>query len=390
MSVGDKWGDMETMNVVILGSTGSVGRQALDVIRRLDGLNVLGLAVDTSVEELVAQVKEFQPKAVGVSDTDAAERAAAALKGRDVQVFGPPEGMCELLDVEGVDLVLVAVVGFAGLKPTIKALELGHQVALANKETLVAGGHLVMPLAEAMSVEIRPVDSEHSALWQCLEGVCATEVKQLILTASGGPFRGWPSDRLLSVTPEQALRHPSWDMGAKITIDSATLMNKGLEVIEAHWLYDIGYDRISVVVHPESTVHSLVETVDGNLLAHVGPTDMRYPIQYAFTWPERKAVRWQEFDLTEMGTLTFFKPDYGAFPCLSLAYQAGRAGGSVPAVLNAANEVAVERFLHGKLSFDGIPRLVEGVLERHTSVENPSLERLVEIDGWARLAAADF
>ncbi|HEX4759348.1 MAG TPA: 1-deoxy-D-xylulose-5-phosphate reductoisomerase, partial [Thermoleophilaceae bacterium] len=334
--------------VIILGSTGSIGTQALDVVERSSELEVVALAASTSVEPLIEQAERFGVKRVAFADAGAAARASELWTGG--QVLGGAEGLVELIAETDCDLVLNGLVGSAGLGPTIAALGEGIDLALANKESLVVGGELVMALAEATGARIIPVDSEHSALHQLIATEKPGTVDRLVLTASGGPFRGRAAGELAGVTVEEALAHPTWAMGGKITIDSATLMNKGLELIEAHHLFGVGYDRIDIVVHPQSIIHSLIQLNDGAALAHMGYPDMRVPISYALHWPERADVPVKALDLPALGQLTFEEPDLDAFPCLRLAREAAVAGGTAPCVLNAANEVAVGAFLDGQLS----------------------------------------
>ncbi|MCL5677605.1 MAG: 1-deoxy-D-xylulose-5-phosphate reductoisomerase [Firmicutes bacterium] len=378
--------------LVILGSTGSVGTQALDVVRALpDRLRVVGLAsAGNNLDLLERQVREFWPAAVAVVDPGKAFELRRRLAGEPVLVFGGEDAMVRLAAWEEADLVLTAVAGSAGLAPTLAAIRANKEIALANKETLVAAGALVTGEAAAHGVKLLPVDSEHSALFQCLQGTQPGSVKKLILTASGGPFRGWTWEQLAKVTPAQALKHPRWNMGRKISIDSATLMNKGLEIIEAHWLFGTPVENIEVVVHPQSTVHSALEFHDGSVLAQLGPTDMRLPIQYALTYPDRPANNFQRLDLIALGSLTFEPPDPGAFPCLNYATEAVTIGGTMPAVVNAANEVAVEAFLDGDLDFLGIPRTIERIMARHDPVPAASLASVLKADAWARALAHEL
>jgi len=346
--------------IVIAGSTGSIGTQALDVISRSDSLEVVGLAAGASVDPLVAQAVEHGVDRIALADPDAAARAAE--RWTDGRVLAGPEGLVELIVDTECDLVLNALVGSAGLGPTVAALGEGIDLALANKESLVVGGELVMALAEATGAQILPVDSEHSALHQLIAGEPVGAVEKLVLTASGGPFRGMGRGDLQSVTREQALAHPTWDMGGKITIDSATLMNKGLELIEAHHLFGVPYERIGVVVHPQSIVHSLVHLNDGASLAHLGYPDMRVPISFALNHPERADLPIDQLDLAALGSLTFEEPDEETFACLRLAREAAAAGGTGPCVLNAANEIAVHAFLQDELAFLGIADVIERTL----------------------------
>jgi 1-deoxy-D-xylulose-5-phosphate reductoisomerase len=346
--------------VIILGSTGSIGTQALDVIGRSDELEVVGLSASTNVDQLLDQAKKFGVGRIALADDTAAARAAEQWTGGEV--LSGDAGLMELITETDCDLVLNGLVGSAGLGPTVATLGEGIDLALANKESLVVGGELVTALAEATGARIIPVDSEHSALHQLIAGEKPGTVDKLILTASGGPFRGRSASDLSGVTVEEALAHPTWAMGGKITIDSATLMNKGLELIEAHHLFGLGYERIDVVVHPQSIIHSLIQLNDGAALAHMGYPDMRVPISYALHWPERADVPVRPLDLPELGKLTFEEPDVEAFPCLRLAREAAGAGGTAPCVLNAANEVAVGAFLDGQLSFTGIAEVIERAL----------------------------
>lgn len=371
--------------LVVLGVTGSIGRQALDVAAHL-GMPVAGVAANRGSEQLLAAAMQMPDARVVAADPtdDEAERLRAALGGR--VAFGP-EALLELAATDD-SIVVNGIVGAAGLAPTVVALEAGNRVALANKESLIAGGPVVVAAATKGPGEIIPVDSEHSALWQCLVGETAASVQRLILTASGGPFRGKSSDQLADVSVEQALAHPTWSMGPRITIDSATLMNKAFEVIEAHYLYAIPYDRIDVVVHPQSIVHSLVEFVDGTLKAELGDPDMRLPIQYAITYPQRAAAPVAAFDVTA-ASLHFEAPDRQTFPCLDLGYEAGRAGGSATAVLNAADEVAVAAFLQGRIRFPQIAEVVASTLHRLPTTDVNSVDDVLAVDNEARKVAAE-
>ena len=372
--------------ISLLGSTGSIGRQSLDVIAAC-GMSVAALTANRDVSRMEAQCRAFRPALAVMMD----ERAAADLKLRlsdtDVRVASGPEGLEEAATLEGADTVITAVVGMVGLKPTLAAIRSGKRIALANKETLVCAGELVMDAADACGAEIVPVDSEHSAIFQCLQG-CRDrgEVRRLILTASGGPFYGYTAGQLERVTLEQALKHPNWSMGAKITVDSATLMNKGLEFIEAMRLYRLPPEKISIVVHRESIVHSLVEYCDHAVLAQLGVPDMRLPIQYALTWPARTQAVAGALDLLSCPPLTFAQPDYGTFRCLSLALEAARAGGTATAALNGANEAAVGLFLAGKISFTEIARRVEGAMANLPAVQRPDLDAVLAADAAAREA----
>ena len=368
----------------VLGATGSVGRQTLEVAEAL-GFPVTALTAHRSAARLEEQARRFRPELAVCVDPAAAAELRLRLADTSIRVASGPEGLLEAAALPSADTVVTAVVGAAGLEPTLAAIRAGKRIALANKETLVCAGELVMDEAERWGAEVVPVDSEHSALFQCLQG-CQDrgEVQRLILTASGGPFFGWSREALAEVTPAQALRHPNWSMGAKITVDSATLMNKGLEYIEAMRLYRMPPEKISIVVHRESIVHSLVEYCDNAVLAQLGAADMRLPIQYALTWPERTPGPAQPLDLLTCCSLTFQAPDYDAFPCLGLALKAARTGGTATAALNGANEAAVALFLEGRLSFPGIAERVALVLERVPVVQSPGLEEILEADRAAR------
>ena len=389
---------MAPKRIVILGSTGSIGRSALDVAAHLKGeVRVTGLAAGRSARDLWRQAKRVRPAFIGLADPGGAawiRSQASRVKGWRPKVFGGPQALEWLAERAPAEIVLTAVVGAVGLKPTLAAIARGRHIALANKETLVAAGELVSAQARRHGVRLLPVDSEHNAIFQCLAAVSdPSHVKRLVLTASGGPFRKSSLSELRAVGPRAALRHPTWHMGPKITVDSATLMNKGLEVIEAHWLFGLPYDRIDVIVHPQSVIHSMVETVDGSLLAQLGPTDMRLPIQHAFTWPQRRTHAMPALDLLKVPDLTFEAPDTRRFPCLALAYRAGRMGGGAAAALNAANEAAVDAFLKGRLSFLGIPALLTSVLgayARRPAAQRAarSLDQILAADAWGRAAAA--
>lgn len=378
---------MNYKGIAIVGATGSIGEQTLDVVRRFpDRFRVVGVAAGTRVEAIARVVERDAPEGVVMATESAKTELRTKLQEADIpspSLFAGAEALERLVTSEDVDLVVMAMVGAQALGPTLAALEAGKDVALATKEVLVAGGEIVMEAARKGGATLLPVDSEHNAIFQCLQGESRQYVHKLVLTASGGPFRQLPADAFDEITPEQALRHPTWSMGAKVTIDSATLMNKGLEVIEARWLFDVPVEQIDVAVHPQSIVHSAVEFSDGSIIAHMGPTDMRIPIQHALFYPERETAPAGRLSLADVGSLTFEQPDRHRFPALDLAYAAGRAGGTVPAVLNAANEVAVELFLGGRIRFTDIPRLVERVLEKHEP-EAPALESILAADGWAR------
>jgi 1-deoxy-D-xylulose-5-phosphate reductoisomerase len=374
--------------IVILGSTGSIGVQALDVVSRAgEELQIVGLSAGTDHETLIAQAREFGVSRIALADTDAAARAGE--QWTDGELLAGSEGLVSLVTEAGCDLVLNAIVGSAGLVPTVATLGEGIDLALANKESLVVGGELVTELAQATGASIIPVDSEHAAIHQLLAGERPGTVERLIVTASGGPFRGRRLEQLRDVTVEQALAHPTWAMGGKITIDSATLMNKGLEVIEAHHLFGMAYAQIDVVVHPQSIVHSLIQLCDGATLAHLGYPDMRVPISYALHYPERVDVPVRPLDLVQLGSLTFEPVDDETFSCLRLAREAGIAGGTAPCILNAANEVAVHAFMAGRLGFTGIAEVIERTLEAVPGGQVHSFDSLAAADGEARAVAAE-
>jgi 1-deoxy-D-xylulose-5-phosphate reductoisomerase len=373
------------LRIAILGSTGSIGRQALDVVARSGGrVQVVALAADSNHDVLVEQARAFKPQAVALATPEAAFQARRALS--TAEVGSGPDAVAELARHPEVDLVLNALVGAAGLRATMNALDSSTRLALANKESLVVGGELVT--SHARPGDILPVDSEHSAIFQCLLGEPAEDVSRIWLTASGGPFRGKSRDELAHVDAAQALAHPTWTMGPKITIDSATLMNKGLEAIEAHHLFDIPYDCIRIVVHPQSCVHSMVEYADGSVKAHLGATDMRIPIQYALSYPRRWAAPVEPIDFTQLGSLDFEPPDMETFRCLALALAAGEEGGTMPAAMNAANEVAVAAFLAGQCRLTDIDGIVESVLDDHEREPLTSIDQVEAVDAWARTLAA--
>jgi len=374
-------------NVVLLGSTGSIGASAIKVAGDLpDHIRLVGLAAGNNVELLLRQTLQHRPAAVCIGDAAKAAELRTRLGGA-AQVYSGEEGLIKLATLPGADIVLIAIVGTAGLLPALAAIRAGKDIAVASKEILVMAGEIVMREAREHGTRVLTVDSEHSAIFQCLDGKPAGSVRALWLTASGGPFRGTPREEFADITVERALKHPSWVMGRKITIDSATLFNKGLEMIEARWLFDIEIGRVQVVVHPQSIVHSLVEFVDGSILAQLSTPDMCLPIQYALTYPDRVASNRVRTDLAQLGQLTFEQPDPERFPALKLARQAGEMGGTLPAVLNAANEVAVEAFLARRINFPQISELVARVMSRHTVVEHPDLPRILEADLWARQEA---
>ncbi len=380
-----------TRGVAILGSTGSIGTQALDVIReQRDRLHVEVLSAHRNAELLIQQALEFEPNTVVIGDTQRLGEVKDALWDHGIKVYGGAEALEQVVEMEGISVVLTALVGAAGLRPTLRAIRAKKTIALANKETLVVAGALVMKEALTAGVDIHPVDSEHSAIYQCLAGEVLNPIEKVILTASGGPFRGKTREELLSVTKAQALKHPNWDMGAKITIDSASMMNKGLEVIEAKWLFDVRMDQIEVVVHPQSIVHSCVQFEDGSIKAQLGLPDMKLPIQYALGYPHRLQNTFERFSFFDYPQLTFEKPDLDAFRNLQLAFDAGNKGGNAPSVLNAANEVAVERFLNDELGFTGMTEAIEHALGHVSWEGQPGLEALIAADAEARAKAREF
>lgn len=376
--------------IALLGSTGSIGRQTLEVMENLGReYKVVALTAGSNRELLEKQVRHFKPELAVLSDEEEAARLQQSLAGSGCRVEAGPEGQIWAARWAGADLVVIALVGFSGFQPTLAALEAKKVVALANKEALVVGGELFARRGLLDPEQLIPLDSEHSAIRQCLGGAAPDQIERIWLTASGGPFRNWEEERLARATPAAALAHPNWRMGPKITIDSATLMNKGFEFIEAHWLFGVPPERISVVIHPQSIVHSAVEFVDGSIIAQLGPTDMRLPLQYALSYPERRANPWPRFSFFN-AALTFSEPDREKFPCLKLASRALRAGGTAPACLNAANEVAVENFLQGALGFTEIPQLITRVLDGHQVISRPEPRQLEEADRWARLRAGEL
>ena len=383
--------DAPTRGIAVLGSTGSIGTQALDVIREQgDALHVEVLSAHNNANLLVKQALEFKPNVVVIGNEGKWKEVNDALFDLGIKVYSGAEALEQVVETDGIDMVLTAMVGAAGLKPTMRAIQAGKHIALANKETLVVAGELVMAAARKRGVDIHPVDSEHSAIYQCLAGEFHNPIEKVILTASGGPFRGRDLASLEGVTKADALKHPNWDMGAKITIDSASLMNKGLEVIEAKWLFDVDPDQIDVVVHPQSIVHSCVQFTDGSIKAQLGLPDMKLPIQYALTYPRRLTNAFPRFSFMDYPELTFEQPDTKTFRNLALAFEALGNGGNAPAVLNAANEIAVARFLRDELTFLDLPRVVEHALERVAWVSKPSLDDLVASDAEARRVATEW
>ena len=375
-------------NVVLLGSTGSIGTSTVKVAEDLpDRIRLIGLAAGNNTTRLLEQTRKHRPEAISINNPEKA-RDLGKFFGAVTQVYSGDEGLIKLATLPAADIVLIAIVGTAGLKPALAAIRAGKDIAVASKEILVMAGEIVMSEARKHGVRVLAVDSEHSAIFQCLDGKPSSSVRKLWLTASGGPFRKTPREEFPNITVERALKHPSWVMGKKITIDSATLFNKGLEMIEARWLFDIGMDRVGVLVHPQSIVHSMVEFVDGALLAQLSTPDMCLPIQYALTYPDRAPSERVQTDFARLGSLTFEKPDEERFPALGLARRAGDVGGTLPAVLNAANEVAVEAFVNHKINFPQITGTVRRVMDAHKAVSQPTLEQILEADAWARREAA--
>jgi 1-deoxy-D-xylulose-5-phosphate reductoisomerase len=376
--------------IAILGSTGSIGTQALEVISaHPEKFQVEVLTALNNVDLLIEQSIRYQPNMVVIGNEQHYERVKTALENHPIKVYGGEDAIAQVTAFESIDMVLTAMVGFSGLKPTIEAIRAGKSIALANKETLVVAGELIMKEAEAKRVPIIPVDSEHSAIFQCLAGEGNNRIEKVILTASGGPFRNWETKDLGKVTPDMALQHPNWCMGPKITVDSATLMNKGLEVIEARWLFGVGPDEIEVVVHPQSIIHSMVQFIDGSIKAQMGLPDMRLPIQYAFSYPDRFESDFERFDFLKYPSLTFEQPDTKKFRNLALSYEALRKGGNWPCILNAANEIAVEAFLKEKIGFLQIPDVIESTLVRSTYIKAPELEDYFNSDLHARRVAKE-
>ena len=366
--------------IAVLGSTGSIGTQTLDIVSKNEDLQVAGLAVGKNIELLEQQIRTFKPRLAAVGDPALAKELAVQVKDTDCRVVGGMEGLIELAVMEETDILVTAIVGMIGIRPTIEAICARKDIALANKETLVTAGHIIMPLAEKKGVKIYPVDSEHSAIYQCLHGEKSESIQKLLITASGGPFRGKKRDELENVRVEDALKHPNWAMGHKITIDSATLVNKGLEVMEAKWLFGVDLDQIQVVVQPQSVIHSMVEFTDGSVMAQLGTPDMRLPIQYALYRGERRFLDDERLDFTKLGSITFEAPDTETFKGLPLAIKASREGGSMPTVFNAANEKAVALFLERKIAFLDIYRIIEEAMERHKVVADPGIEEILNIE----------
>ena len=366
--------------IALLGSTGSIGTQTLDIVSKNEDLQVAGLAAGKNIELLEQQIRTFKPRLAAVGDPALAKELAVQVKDTDCRVVGGMEGLIELAVMEETDILVTAIVGMIGIRPTIEAICARKDIALANKETLVTAGHIIMPLAEKKGVKIYPVDSEHSAIYQCLHGEKLESIQKLLITASGGPFRGKKRDELENVRVEDALKHPNWAMGHKITIDSATLVNKGLEVMEAKWLFGVDLNQIQVVVQPQSVIHSMVEFTDGSVMAQLGTPDMRLPIQYALYRGERRFLDDERLDFTKLGSITFEAPDTETFKGLPLAIKASREGGSMPTVFNAANEKAVALFLERKIAFLDIYRIIEEAMERHKVVADPGIEEILNIE----------
>ena len=369
--------------IAILGSTGSIGTQTLDVVREHSGeLQVVALAAGSNKERLKEQIKEFHPKVVSLSDEKKAQELKEELAGEQVEVVCGMEGLIEVAGADSADVVVTAVVGMMGILPTMEAIKKGKDIALANKETLVTAGHLIIPMAKEYGVSILPVDSEHSAIFQSLQGEPKAALDKILLTASGGPFRGKSAEFLETVTLEDALNHPNWSMGPKITIDSSTMVNKGLEVMEAKWLFGVDYSQIEVVIQPQSIIHSMVQYVDGAIIAQLGTPDMRVPIEYALFYPERRSLSGDRLDFSKLSQITFEKPDYKVFRGLSLAIEAGKTGGTMPTVFNAANERAVAKFLKGEIKYTDIVRSIEKCMDAHKVSAHPDLQEILATEQW--------
>lgn len=366
--------------ISVLGSTGSIGTQTLDVVRKNNDVKIIALAAGTNIELLEKQVREFKPELVCIGNKELESQLKVLLKDMNVRIVSGMEGLIEAACIKKADTVVTAVVGMMGIRPTIEAIKAGKNIALANKETLVTAGHIIMPLAKQHNVAILPVDSEHSAIFQSLNGEDGSKIKSILLTASGGPFRGRTKEQMADVRVEDALKHPNWSMGRKITIDSATMVNKGLEVMEAGWLFNVSLEQVQVVVHPQSVVHSAVEYIDGAVIAQLGTPDMRLPIQYALFYPERRVLDTKRLNLFDIATLTFEKPDTENFRGLALAYDAMKKGGNIPTAFNAANEKAVAAFLDRKIKFLEIPEIIEYAMNETGFIDNPSLEQILETE----------
>lgn len=366
--------------IAILGSTGSIGTQTLEVVRDNKDIEVCGLAAGNNIKLLEAQIREFHPRVVAVWSEEKANELRDRTKDLNVSIVSGMEGLIEIATIDETEILVTAIVGMIGIRPTMEAIKAGKHIALANKETLVTAGHIIMPLAKEYGVQILPVDSEHSAIFQSLQGGQRSALHKIWLTASGGPFRGKKKEELRNIQVEDALKHPNWEMGRKITIDSSTLVNKGLEVIEAKWLFDVKINQIQVVVHPQSIIHSMVEYIDGAVIAELGTPDMKLPIQYALYYPERRYLPGKRVDFTTLGKLTFEEPDMETFQGLSLALEAGEKGGSLPTVFNAANELAVNKFLNRKIAYLQIPEIIEYCMRNHKNIQNPSVEEILQTE----------
>ena len=367
-------------NIAILGSTGSIGTQTLEVVRENQDIRVLGLSAGSNITRLEEQIREFRPKLAAVWNEEKATELRLRIADLDTRVVSGMDGLTELAVIHEIDILVTAIVGMIGIRPTIEAIRAGKDIALANKETLVTAGHIIMPLAGEKNVSILPVDSEHSAIFQSLRGNDGKAVKKILLTASGGPFRGKKEEDLLDIQVEDALKHPNWSMGRKITIDSSTMVNKGLEVMEARWLFDVKMDQIQVVIQPQSIIHSMVEYVDGAVMAQLGTPDMKLPIQYALYYPERRYLPGERLDFWKLGRLDFEEPDMDTFYALALAYEAGRAEGTLPTVFNAANELAVKMFLNREIKYLEITQIIEDCMRAHKNKENPTLQEILEAE----------
>ena len=366
--------------IAILGSTGSLGTQTLDVVRANGDIEVAAIAAGSNIKMLEAQIREFSPAVCGVWDEGKAKELAQNVSDTNTKIVCGMDGLMEIAEMEGYEILVTAVVGMIGIRPTMAAIRAGKDIALANKETLVTAGHLIMPLVKECGVRLLPVDSEHSAIFQCLNGEHGNKIDKILLTASGGPFRGWTREQMKHVQPEDALKHPNWSMGRKITIDSSTMVNKGLEVMEAKWLFDVDMDDVQVVVQPKSIIHSMVQFEDGAVMAQLGTPDMKLPIQYALYYPERRPMGGDRLDFWKMKEITFDKPDFENFRGLALAYEAGRAGGSMPVVFNAANEMAVARFLNREISYLEITDIIEASMGHHKKIVNPTLDEVLQAE----------
>ena len=376
--------------IAIMGSTGSIGTQTLDVVRANGDIEVVGIAAGRNIQALESQIREFSPKICGVWDEEKAKELAVRVADTDTKIVSGMEGLLEIAVMEGYEILVTAVVGMIGIRPTMAAIEAGKDIALANKETLVTAGHLIIPLVKEKKVRLLPVDSEHSAIFQCLNGEHGNKIEKILLTASGGPFRGWTREQMKNVQVEDALKHPNWSMGAKLTIDSSTMVNKGLEVMEAKWLFDVGMDDVQVVVQPKSVIHSMVQFEDGAVIAQLGIPDMKLPIAYAFSFPTRMRSMAPRLDFNQYSTLTFEEPDMERFRNLAFAFEAARQGGNMPCILNAANEVVVAAFLQDRIGFLQMSDVIEQTMRKASFIVNPSYEDYVATDAEARRLAAEL